>query len=82
MTDTFVDTDVLVRLITGDDSVTQVAKVHNRRILLRALDIYAVTVLDFGDAMTIAMMERRNVSDLYAYDRDFDRISGINRKEP
>jgi hypothetical protein len=37
MNDTFVDTDVLARLITGDDSVKQVAKVHNRRINLRAL---------------------------------------------
>lgn len=31
---------------------------------------------------TFAAMERRNASDLYAYDRDFDRIPGINRKEP
>jgi predicted nucleic acid-binding protein len=137
MTDTFVDTDILIRLITGDDPAKQVAaqrlfhrvrdgtemlrapdtviadavyvlsskrlyafsrakvrgdlaallrlpnfKVHNRRILLRALDIYAMKTLDFGDAMTIAMMERRGASDLYAYDRDFDRIHGINRKEP
>jgi predicted nucleic acid-binding protein len=41
-----------------------------------------VTNLDFGDAMTVAIMERRDANDLYAYDRDFDRISGINRNEP
>jgi len=57
-------------------------KVHNRRTLLRALDVYAATNLDFGDAMTVAMMERQDAHDLYEYDRDFDRIPGINRKEP
>ncbi|MGI8551851.1 MAG: PIN domain-containing protein, partial [Dehalococcoidia bacterium] len=137
VTDSFVDTDILIRLITGDDAVKQVAaqrlfrrvrdgaevlrapdtviadavyvlsskrlyaydrteirdalaallrlpnfKVHNRRILLRALDIYAVTNLDFGDAMTVAMMERRNARDLYAYDRDFDHVPGLTRREP
>src|SRR5205085_8892684 len=129
MTEPFVDTDVLDRLITGDDAIKQGAaqslcrrvrndvevlrapdtviadavyvlsskrlysyartqirdalsalvrlpnfKVDNRRLLLRALDIYAVTSLDFGDTMTIAMMEQRSTRDLYAYYRDFDRI--------
>jgi predicted nucleic acid-binding protein len=57
-------------------------KVQNRRILLRALDVYATTHLDFGDAMTVATMERLSARDLYAYDHDFDAIAAINRIEP
>ena len=133
----FVDTDVIVRLVTGDDPVKQAAAetllqqveegalslrapdtviadavfvltsprlyalprqlvrdklahlvglpaflVHNRRLLLRALDIFATTNLDFGDAMIVATMERRTASIVYSYDHDFDRMPGITRREP
>jgi predicted nucleic acid-binding protein len=133
----FVDTDVVIRLITGDDPVKQAAAeslfaqvetgaitlrapdtviadavfvlsstrlyalprplvrdkiahlvslpaflVHNRRLLLRALDIFATTNLDFGDAMIVATMERRGAGIVYSYDRDFDRMPGIVRREP
>jgi predicted nucleic acid-binding protein len=137
MTESFIDTDVIVRLITGDDAVKQAAaqllfrrvrdgievlrtpvtviadavhvlsskrlyaypririrddlaalvrlpnfRVESRASVLRALDIFAATNLDFGDAMTVAAMERRGIQDLYAYDRDFDRFPGLRRKEP
>jgi predicted nucleic-acid-binding protein len=114
MNEAFVDTDIIIRFITGDDPVKQGAaaalfrrvesgtvtlrapdtviadavfvlssrrlyglsrerirtelvtllrypafRVHNRRLLIRALDIYAGTNLDFGDAMIAATMERR-----------------------
>jgi predicted nucleic acid-binding protein len=57
-------------------------KVHNRRLLVRALDIWASTNLDFGDAMLVATMERRGATELYSYDHDFDRIPSITRREP
>lgn len=57
-------------------------KVHNRRLLIRALDIFAATSLDFGDAMLVATMERRGATDLYSYDRDVDRVPGTARREP
>lgn len=137
MTVPFVDTDVIVRLLTGDDAAKQAAalvlfaevaagrltvaapdtviadtvfvlgspaiyklprahvrellapivslrhfRLPNRRILLRALDIYAATRMDFGDAMTVASMEQRVSTTLYSWDRDFDRIPGIQRVEP
>ena len=137
MNGAFVDTDVLIRLITGDDPVKQAAAealfqqveagalslrapdtviadavfvltsprlyalprplireklaylvglpgllIHNRRLLLRALDFFATTILDFGDAMIVATMERRNASTVYSYDHDFDRMPGITRREP
>lgn len=137
MSEQFVDTDVLIRLLTGDDPVKQAAAVRlfeqvengtlelhapdtvladavyvlssprlyrlarpriqevlspllrlpgflidNRQILLTALDIYASTTLDFGDAMIVASMRGRHATVLYSYDHDFNRISGIDRREP
>jgi predicted nucleic acid-binding protein len=137
MNEAFVDTDIIIRFVTGDDPAKQAAaaalfrqvqagaamlrapdtvfadavfvlgsrrlyglsrerirtelvtlllypqfKVHNRRRLIRALDIYAASNLDFGDAMIAATMERRGNRELYSYDRDFDRLPAINRLEP
>ena len=137
MSDSFVDTDVLVRFITGDDPTKHAAadalclrvatdeiaiaapesviadtvyvlssprlyamsrdrvrqalvpllglpsfRVRNRREVLRALDLYATTRLDFSDALLVAAMEQEGVGDLYAYDTHCDRIAGITRPEP
>jgi predicted nucleic acid-binding protein len=137
MSEAFLDTDVIIRFVTGDDPVKQAAatalfqlvqagavtlrapdtviadavyvlsspriyrlsrerirdelstllslpefRVHNRRLLLRALDIYAATRLDFGDAMIVATAERRGGSELYSYDHDFDTQPAVTRREP
>jgi predicted nucleic acid-binding protein len=58
-------------------------KVHNRRILLRALEYFVVYPrLDFGDAMIVAPIEQRGADTVYTHDRDFDRVPGIRRVEP
>jgi predicted nucleic acid-binding protein len=137
MSDPYIDTNVLIRSVTGDDRAKQQAartlfeqvqsstltlrapdtviadavyvlasprlyhvaradirqalapllrlshfKVQNRRMLLRALDVYAATNLAFGDAMIVAAMERSGATTLYSYDRGFDRITGLDRPEP
>ena len=38
--------------------------------------------LDFSDAMIAAEMESRGLTEIYSYDRDFDRLTGIRRTEP
>jgi len=133
----FIDTDVIIRLLTGDDLVKQAAaaalferveqgtlqvaapvtviadavyvlssprlydvpraevrqllttlvrlpgfRVHNRRAVLRALDLYASMNVDFGDAFIVASMERASSEVVYSYDADFDRIEGITRRQP
>ncbi|MFN8482428.1 MAG: PIN domain-containing protein [Anaerolineae bacterium] len=57
-------------------------KLPHRRMYLRALDIYASTNLDFEDALTVAHMERQHITQVVSYDRDFDRIQHITRREP
>lgn len=137
MTQPFIDTDVIIRFLTGDDLKKQAAatalfeqieqglltviapdtviadavfvlssprlyhiarnevqellaplvhlshfRVQNRYNVLRALDLFASTKLDFGDTLIIATMEQQNSHILYSYDNDFDHIQGITRREP
>ena len=57
-------------------------QVQNRRALLRALDLFASTNLDFGDAMIGATMEQAGSQTVCSYDAHFDRLPGITRLEP
>ena len=137
MSDAFVDTDVLIRLLTGDDPLKQADsaalfeaveageltvaapdtviadavyvlssprlyrvprpqveellaplirlpgfRLRNRDSLLRALDLYSTTNLDFGDAMIVASMEAAGVDALYSYDEGFDRLASVKRRAP
>jgi uncharacterized protein len=137
MTQPFIDTDVIIRFLTGDDPDKQAAAtvlfeqveqglltvqapdtviadavyvlssprlyhlarrdiqellaalvrlpqfhVQNRWSVLQALELYAATRLDFGDAFIIASMQQQGSQVLYSYDADFDRIEGITRREP
>lgn len=137
MSAAFVDTDVLVRLIAGDDPTKRQAssalfseveagrqtlacpatviadavfvltsprlyaierslvaaalallvdlphfQVDQGKTVRRALDIFAVTRLDFGDAMLVAAMQEAGAETLYSFDRDYDHVPGIHRREP
>lgn len=137
MTQPFLDTDVIIRFLTGDDPEKQAAaaslleqveqgvltlhvpdtviadavyvlssprlyhiaradiremlstlvrlpqfQVQNKQSVLRALDLYASTKLDFGDTLIIASMEQQGSHLLYSYDQGFDRIKHITRQEP
>ena len=137
MTQPFIDTDVIIRFLTGDDLDKQVAatalfeqveqgllsiqapdtviadsvyvlssprlyhltrnevqelltalvnlshfQIQNRLAVLRALELYGRTKLDFGDTLILASMEQQHSHILYSYDADFDRFDGIARQEP
>jgi predicted nucleic acid-binding protein len=58
-------------------------KLPQKRVCLDALDIYADSpFLDFEDALTVAHMGQRGINEIVSYDRDFDRVAGIQRVEP
>ena len=137
MTDGFVDTDVIIRLLTQDDLKKQEEaatlfqavragrltvrapdtviadavyvlssprlynlprsevqellsplvrltgfKVQNRAAVLRALELYAGTGVDFGDALIVATMEQAGSRIIYSYDTHFDRIPTVSRRSP
>lgn len=57
-------------------------RIAHKRMYLRALDLYvAVPRLDFADALSVAEMERRQLSTIISFDRDFDSITGVDRQE-
>ena len=58
-------------------------RLPNKSIYIRALDIYASSpALDFEDTLAVAHMERRGVTEILSYDRDFDSVAGFQRVEP
>lgn len=57
-------------------------RLPNRRVYLRALDIYADYDIDFEDALSVAHMERDGLTSILSYDQDFDQFPGIQREEP
>jgi predicted nucleic acid-binding protein len=56
--------------------------VPQRSSILRALDIYATITIDFVDALTVAHMEREHIQSVVSFDRDFDKVKSITRREP
>lgn len=57
-------------------------RISNRRLYLRALDLYVEHNVDFEDALSVAHMERRGLSVIVSYDQGFDRFGGVVREEP
>lgn len=133
----FVDTDIIIRLLTGDDPKKQAAakalfeeveqgrldlaapdtviadavyvlssprlyalkraqvtalltplvrlthfEVQNKSAVLQALALFETTNLDFGDLLIVASMQHTRADTLYSYDKGFDRIAGVIRREP
>lgn len=57
-------------------------RLPQRKMILRALDLYAAYNVDFEDAIIAAQIERQGIDGLYSYDRGFDQVPGITRHEP
>lgn len=55
-------------------------KLPYKRMYKRALDLYVAHSFDFADALFIAHMERQHITDIYSFDRDFDRVEGVKRR--
>jgi predicted nucleic acid-binding protein len=57
-------------------------RLPNRSVFLRALELYAMTPMDFVDTLAVAHMERRKISEVYSYDAHFDLVDSVRRLEP
>ena len=57
-------------------------KIPQKRLYIRALDIYASKNIDFEDALSFAHMEKRQIKEIYSYDSDFDKLEELRRLEP
>ena len=57
-------------------------KARDRDVLRVALVLFQEKNVDFVDALVAAQMLDDGESDIYSFDRDFDRIAGITKMEP
>ncbi len=69
--------DVLVALLRLTNF-----KVDNKQAVMTALGFYASNKIDFGDALLISLTAQTKAKEIYSHDRDFDKFTGIKRKEP
>jgi predicted nucleic acid-binding protein len=53
-----------------------------KRLFIRVFELYASLNIPFADAYHAALMEQRKLTEILTFDRDFDRIPGIQRIEP
>lgn len=57
-------------------------QLSGKALCLQALDIYGTHNIPFADAYTAAYMQARQLTDIYSWDEDFDRLPEITRIEP
>ncbi len=57
-------------------------RLPRRSTYIRALEIYASTSLDFVGALAVAHVEREGVQTVASFDRHFDRLPQVTRREP
>lgn len=56
--------------------------VEDQEILLQAIVWYEEKNVDFADAYSAAWMDRRDLDEVYTFDRDFDRFEGLTPMQP
>jgi uncharacterized protein len=60
------------------------AAVHipDKDLIAEALVLYGRKNIDYVDAYNAVQMNDLRLKDIYSYDKDFDRVEGIQRLEP
>lgn len=56
-------------------------KLLGKRLYKKAFDFYLSTPLGFADCYHVALMEKLKIIEIFSFDRDFDKIKSIKRKE-
>lgn len=72
-------TDVVDKLL---DLLTLDTIHANKQVLYKALFLYKSLNIDFIDAYLAAFAEDGGIESIYSYDKDFDKIKFLKRKEP
>ena len=54
----------------------------NKRRYREMLDLYVRANIPFADAYIAVQMRQSGSTDIFSFDRDFDKISGVSRIEP
>lgn len=54
----------------------------DKDLALNALDVYTEKRVDWSDAFTASQMLQGEITEIYSFDKHFDKIDGIARLEP
>lgn len=57
-------------------------KLARKRLYQRVFELYTTSPIDYIDAYHVALMERLGTTEILSYDRHFDLVEGIQRREP
>jgi len=57
-------------------------RLSSKGVAREALRLYAEENLDWTDAFVAAQMLSRSQTEIYSFDRDFDKVPGVVRLEP
>ena len=57
-------------------------RIEHKRSVLRALELYERTALDFEDCLSVEHVQRGKLAAIVSYDKDFDRVGLVQRREP
>lgn len=56
--------------------------IQNKQMILRMLEYWGASNLGLTDCYLVALMENTKRSEIYSFDRDFDRFHFVRRIEP
>lgn len=71
-----------IKMLLGDIISLRGVQLSDKKCYYRAFDLYVQHNISFADAYNAAFMQSRSVDEIYTWDTDFDRITGITRCEP
>ena len=71
-----------VRDMVGDILALPGVQLAGKRLCLQALELHANHNVSYADAYTAAYMASLQLSEIYSYDTDFDRLPGLSRVAP
>ncbi len=71
-----------VRAMVGDIISLPGIQFAEKQLCLEALDLFVQYRVSFADAYTVAHMNAREITEIYSWDMDFDRIEGLTRVAP
>lgn len=57
-------------------------KIENRKILLRTLEFYEDSKVDWVDCINAFLAKKKGIKDACSYDKHFDKFDWLNRVEP
>lgn len=57
-------------------------RLANKGLYPEIFALYVESKIDYIDAYNVVVMKRLSLKEIYSYDGDFKRVTGINRLEP